>query len=96
MLLQAGQDFTEKDFFKEKFSDAELKKLLGDQLPSTIFNFKSVAFKKSGILAETLTEEAMFELLLEEPRYWRRPLLVIDGTIIPGASVKQIKELLNI
>ena len=46
--------------------------------------------------AETLTEEAMFELLLEEPRYWRRPLLVIDGTIIPGASIKQIKELLNI
>tara|TARA_Y100001936_G_scaffold253879_1_gene321950 strand:- start:5447 stop:5731 length:285 start_codon:yes stop_codon:yes gene_type:complete len=94
--LHAGLNFTERDFFKDKYSSAELTNLLGNLPPSEIFNFKSVAFKKSGLDPQVLTEDRLFELLLDEPRYWRRPLLVVDGVITPGASVKQISEMLNI
>lgn len=32
----------------------------------------------------------MLELLVEEPRYWRRPVAVIDGKLIAGANAKTL------
>ena len=57
-----------------------------------MFNFKSVAFKKSGLDSDALTDERLFELLLEEPRYVRRPLVVIDGRLMAGTNAKALAE----
>ncbi len=57
-----------------------------------MFNFKSVAFKKSGLGPDALTDERLFELLLEEPRYVRRPLVVIDGRLMAGTNAKKLAE----
>ncbi len=57
-----------------------------------MFNFKSVAFKKSGLDPDALTDERLFELLLEEPRYVRRPLVVIDGRLMAGTNAKKLAE----
>ncbi len=32
----------------------------------------------------------MLDLLAQEPRYWRRPVAVIDGKLTPGATSKQL------
>ena len=55
-----------------------------------MFNFKSVAFKKSGMDPERLTDDRLFELLVEEPRYFRRPLVVIDGQLMAGTNAKKL------
>ena len=55
-----------------------------------MFNFKSVAFKKSGLDPDTLTDDRLFEFLLEEPRYVRRPVVVIDGRLMPGTNAKKL------
>ena len=57
-----------------------------------MFNFKSVAFKKSGLDPDALTDDRLFELLVEEPRYVRRPLVVIDGRLLPGTNAKKLGE----
>ena len=57
-----------------------------------MFNFKSVAFKKRGLDPDTLTDDRLFELLLEEPRYFRRPVVVIDGRLMPGTNAKKLAE----
>ena len=57
-----------------------------------MFNFKSVAFKKSGLDPDALTDERLFELLLEEPRYVRRPLVVIDGRLMAGTNAQKLAE----
>ncbi len=58
-----------------------------------MFNFKSVAFKKSGLDPDALTDERLFELLLEEPRYVRRPLVVIDGRLMAGTNAVKLGEI---
>ncbi len=55
-----------------------------------MFNPRSATFKKSGIDPESLTEERMLELLAEEPRYWRRPVAVIDGKLMAGTNAKKL------
>ncbi len=32
----------------------------------------------------------MLELLTEEPRYWRRPVAVIDGKLMAGTNAKKL------
>ncbi len=32
----------------------------------------------------------MLELLVEEPRYWKRPVAVVDGRLLAGANAKQL------
>ena len=60
-----------------------------------MFNLRSATFKKSGIDPESLTEERMLELLAEEPRYWRRPVAVIDGKLMAGTNAKKLGSALG-
>lgn len=57
---------------------------------STIFNFKSAAFKKSGLDEASLNNELLLELLAGEPRYLRRPLAVLDGRLLAGTNAKKL------
>ena len=68
----------------------EIKSLLGNESPSALFNLKSTAFRKSGIEPESLTDERMLDLLAEEPRYWARPVAVIEGTLMASANAKRL------
>ncbi len=82
--------FTERDFFKQRLSKEEIEALLGGEPPSVLFNLRSATFRKSGIDPESLTEERMLALLAEEPRYWKRPVAVVDGKLMAGANAKQL------
>lgn len=91
-LSQAGIEFIQHDFFKSTLDAGSIRQLLAGESPRVLFNFKSVAFKKSG-LSQDLSDEQLIELLSEEPRYFRRPVLVVDGKIYPGVNVKQCQAI---
>ena len=55
-----------------------------------MFNFKSVAFKKSGLDPDALSDDRLLGLLVEEPRYFRRPLAVIDGRLMAGTNAAKL------
>lgn len=37
----------------------------------------------------------MLDLLAEEPRYWKRPVAVVDGQLIAGANAKTLAAALG-
>jgi arsenate reductase-like glutaredoxin family protein len=93
--LQKEIEIEERDFFKERFSLNEIEKLLQGQAASEMFNFKSPSFKKIEKEKETLLEDELIELMLEEPRLVRRPVVRIDGKVYFGANQALLERLIG-
>lgn len=93
--MQAGLEIEERDFFQDPFSEAELRALIGDRSPADIFSWKSPSFRKMGIDRDSLDDDRMIALMLEEPRLIRRPITAIGDTLVIGADSKALSRALS-
>ena len=85
---------TERDFFAEPFTVDELRTLLGGTPTRDIFAARSPIVKKLGLELDVLSDDELLKLIVEEPRLIRRPIVVVDGQLIPGVSEKSLTGLL--
>ena len=83
-------DVQDRDFFKETFSEAELREVLGDRPIRDVFSFRSPSFKAMGLDPDGLTDDDLVGLMLQEPRLIRRPLVRLGGELIVGANEKSL------
>ena len=60
----------ERDYFKEPFTEDELKELAGDTPLSQMFARRSPALKNMGLADKELSDEEMLALMLKEPSVW--------------------------
>ena len=96
--MQNGVSVTERDYFKEPFTERELGDLVaevGEPGVSAMFASRSPSLKKMGLTAAELSDERKLALMLEEPRLVRRPIVRLGDRLLIGASVKAITEALN-
>ncbi len=93
--MQQGVEVNYRDFFKDLFRRTEIENLLQGKPASEIFNFRSPRFKKMGLEENTLTDDELIELLLEEPRFIRRPVVRIGKNVYFGANTKVLKEIVT-
>ena len=92
MLLQKGLTLEERDFFKEPFTEAEIRELAaaGGGL-SELFARRSPSLKEMGLAGKELPEQQMLQLMLQEPRLIRRPLVHLGDRLIVGANLKVVE-----
>ena len=90
MLLQKDFQLEERDFFKEPFSDGELRDLAADVGLSQIFARRNPSLKKMGLADKELSDSEMLNLMLKEPRLVRRPLVRIGNRLLIGANLKAV------
>jgi arsenate reductase-like glutaredoxin family protein len=88
-------DVEERDFFKESFSEDEVKELAAPVGLSEIFARRSPSLKKLGLAGSEISEEEMLRLMLEEPRLIRRPLVKIGERLLVGANLKTLEAALE-
>ena len=93
-LHENGLETEERDFFQEKFTEGELQELLGERRAADVFSWNSPSFKALGRPAESLSEEELVQLMLQEPRLIRRPLVVVNGQLVIGSSQKALEAAL--
>lgn len=96
--MQNGCQLEERDYFKEPFTEAELRDLVsaaGEPGVSAIFASRSPSLKKLGLNAAELSDDRKVSLMLEEPRLLRRPIIRLGDRLIIGASLKAITEAIN-
>jgi arsenate reductase-like glutaredoxin family protein len=60
-----------------------------------MFNFRSPSFKKLGLDREKLSDPELVDLMMQEPRLIRRPVVVIDQRVHFGADIKTLANLLG-
>ena len=82
----------ERDFFKEPFTEQELRDLIGEHSPSEVFSWSSPSFKKLGLNRDDLGDDRLIQLMLDEPRLIRRPLFRVGDRLVIGASKKTLDE----
>ncbi|MXZ91988.1 MAG: hypothetical protein F4W95_03255 [Chloroflexi bacterium] len=96
--MQNGLSVSERDYFKEPFTEGELRQLIaevGEPGVSAMFASRSPSLKKMGLDPAELSDERKVSLMLEEPRLVRRPIVRLDDRLIIGASVKVITQALE-
>ena len=94
MLLQNGVGIQERDFFKEPFTEREIRELAESASISQIFARRSPSLKKMGLADQDLSDGEMLELMLKEPRLVRRPLVRLSGQLLVGANLKAVEAAL--
>jgi arsenate reductase-like glutaredoxin family protein len=95
LLLQKGLEVEERDFFREPFSEAEIRELAGSKNLTDLFAWRSPSLKKLGLAGEELADGRMMELMLQEPRLIRRPILRVGGELVVGGSIKVVEAALE-
>ena len=91
-LSQDGVELNERDFFRDGFTEAELRDLVGDTAPADVFSWRSPSARKLGLDRETVSGDELIRLMVEEPRLIRRPLILVDGQLIVGTDKKAMAE----
>ena len=84
--MQDGVEFDERDFFSDKFTEQELRQLIGEREPSEFFSWSSPSFRKMALKRDNLTGEQLIEMMLNEPRLIRRPLIRVRDDQIVGTD----------
>ena len=93
-LSQAGVEMDERDFFADPFSADELREIIGERSAADFFSWRSPSFRKLGVDRASLSEERMIELMVNEPRLIRRPLIrTEDGGLIAGSDKAALADL---
>ena len=95
MLLQRGLELEERDFFKEPFTEDEIRGLAEAVGTAQLFAWRSPSLKQMGMAGRDLSEEEMVALMLREPRLVRRPLVRIGGRLLVGAGLKAVEAALE-
>ena len=92
LLLQKGLEVSERDFFKDTLSEAEVRELASFAGAGNIFARRSPSLKKLGLADKDLSDDEMIELMLQEPKLVRRPLLWVGGRLIVGGGNAAVEE----
>ncbi len=93
--MQSGVEIEERDFFKDRLTEEEIRGLAADVGISQLFARRSPSLKQLGLADQELSEDRMVELMLQEPRLVRRPLVLLDGRLLVGANLKAVEAALG-
>lgn len=85
-LLAKGFELDEREYFKQQFTESELRDLLKKTklTPRDVFSFKSPSVKALKLDPQNMTDDDMLKWMIREPRLIRRPLTVIKNKPIIG------------
>lgn len=95
LLRDEGAEFEVREFFKQRFTVPELKNLLNSTglTVSDILSVRSTPYKEMDLAAKHLPDDEILQMMTEEPRLVRRPLLVSGNDAVIGYNQAAIRDL---
>ena len=96
-LRDSGKPYVRRDFFKERFSAAELRFLLeraGLEVGG-VLSTRSKAYTERRLAGMSLTDTQLLDLMVDEPTLLRRPIIIGGGKSIVGFNAAAIDDLIG-
>jgi arsenate reductase-like glutaredoxin family protein len=87
-------ELEERDFFKDRFTEEQIRALASMVGTSEIFAWRSPSIKHMGLAGQDIAEDEMVKLMLQEPRLVRRPLIKVGDRLLVGGNIKAIEAAL--
>ena len=72
-----------------------MRDLLKGRAVSDIFSWRSPSFKALGRDAGSINDDELIQLMLQEPRLIRRPMVRIGDELVVGADLKSLESVLG-
>ena len=87
-------DIETRDFFKEPFSESELKKIIKmtDKKPFELLRKRDKMYKELNLEASKKTDAQIIKLMIKYPGLILRPIIIIKNKAIVGKTdIKNLK-----
>jgi len=85
-----------RDFFKQPFSEAELRALLAGTAPADAFAWNSPRARAANLARQDPPpDDEIIRLMLETPYLIRRPVIRIGGRTLFGFNQREVESLLG-
>ena len=92
-MLEEKVAFDSRDLDKQRLSEAELDKLIGDRDYKQFLNSRNELFRKKKMKEHPPSRAEAVKLMAKEPNLIRRPLVVRGGEIILGFDEDAYRKL---
>lgn len=83
-MLEQKTEFESRDLDKERLSETELDRLIGDRDYKEFLNTRNELYRKRKMAKDPPTRAEALKLMAKEPNLIRRPLLVSGSRIVVG------------
>ena len=84
--MQNDLALQERDYFKEPFTEEEIREMAALSGIEQMFARRSPSLKQMGLAGQELSEDEMVSLMLKEPKLVRRPLIRVGDQVFAGGS----------
>lgn len=97
VLKESGVEFEKREYFKDRLTRDELKSLLDsvNLTASDVLSTRSRPYREMGLAGKDVTDDELLDLMIEEPRLLRRPIVVRDGEAVVGHNEAKLRELIG-
>ena len=85
----------ERDYFKETFSEVEIREMAALAGIDQIFARRSPSLKQMGLAGQELAENEMVRLMLQEPKLVRRPMMRVGDQLFVGGGAAVLDSVLQ-
>ena len=95
MLSAHGVEYQRRDYFQDRFERAELAQVLGRAglSPRAALSTRSKAYAALGLANAPLDDDALLDLMVQEPTLLRRPLIVGSTGAVIGLNEAALSAL---
>ena len=85
----------ERDYFREPFSEEEIREMAGIAGIDQIFARRSPSLKQMGLAGKELAEDEMVKLMLQEPKLVRRPMMRVGDQLFVGGGAAVLDSVIS-
>jgi Spx/MgsR family transcriptional regulator len=96
MLKESGVEYERREFFRDRFTKDELKALLERHglTVADVISTRSTPYKQNDLANKQLSDDQILDLMVEDPRLLRRPLVVSGDKVVIGHNAAMLQELI--